>query len=79
MSGLLCDTQSYIKLRWGTMVICDARTRNTDPMLQRQRLVIDGEVTVTLTMMVDNLTAARDMLQTGAVLGPSRLMEKNSF
>lgn len=77
MSGLLCDTQSYIKLRWGTMVICDARTRNTDPMLQRQRLVIDGEVTV--TMMVENLTAARDMLQTGAVLGPSRLMEKNSF
>ena len=63
------------------MVICGARTRNTDPMLQRQRLVIDGEVTVTvtLTMMVENLTAARDMLQTGAVLGPSRLMEKNSF
>ena len=63
------------------MVICDAHTRNTDPMLQRQRqrLVIDGEVTVTLTMMVENLTAARDMLQTGAVLGPSRLMEKNSF
>lgn len=59
------------------MVICDAHTRNTDPMLQRQRLVIDGEVTV--TMMVENLTAARDMLQTGAVLGPSRLMEKNSF
>ena len=61
------------------MVICDAHTRNTDPMMQRQRqrLVIDGEVTV--TMMVENLTAARDMLQTGAVLGPSRLMEKNSF
>ena len=59
------------------MVICDAHTRNTDPVLQRQRLVIDGEVTV--TMMVENLTAARDMLQTGAVLGPSRLMEKNSF
>ena len=77
MSRLLCGTQSYIKLRWGTMVICDAHMRNTDSM--RQRLVIDGEVTVTVTMTVENLTAARDMLQTGAVLGPSRLMEKNSF
>lgn len=58
----------------GTVVICGAHTRNTDPKQLRLRLlVIEGEVTL------ENLTAARDMLQTGTVLGPSRLMGKKIF